>query len=616
MGATRRPSHSLGDKSPDQEFDRLQLERTLPKDDWIKAIVSGADEHSPRWRHLLVLGGLLLGFGPAEEENLSRSMRSTLESGLVAAANASLEEMSEGDELGEQTVTLVLNHCFPAMSDHERARLDYDRMLPVLMRTMLHSSEGLRSAYFLGTIDPDVRPVSKSHFQWSERSTSHMHVQDMLSSPLLSSLGPLARLVGHAVEQVNEAWLVVAVLDDVEGFARTLYLQWRQTKLSEIDASEENVYLDAESLNKTIPALWKLLRLTLFAVVIILRSALGRMLGDGALAGDEVAPKLVTQALHTLRYLFFISTRLGSATFSQYTFVYLTSMDVLTAWPPHAEAFLRAIKPAELGLVPQHPLDRCLDLFFLNTAEHFTLILPSQTSEEVLVAAATPYLAAGGNNNLLPIFEAAHSVMLAVISVPHNADLTARHLPVYVDALFKVFPSNLSARQFRLAFKTLLRLTTPPSILSTRQPMLPATLLELLHDRARAASTVPLFPQPTSQDPDSAPEAVIELSEQAVLTLTILDTLAQLSLELLDEWLPLTAEMINDVEDGVMREHCKEHFWHMLVGGEMDPDRSQLCAAWWSTRGGREMVLFGREDLEEEKFEMSGALPGGSESKL
>lgn len=282
-----RHENAPGEKSPDQDFSQLQLERTLPKDDWVRAVVSGLDEHSPRWRHLLVLGGLVLGFGPAEDESLSRSMRGTLESGLVAAVNASLAEMGEDDELGQQTVTLVLNHCFQYISDHERTRIDYDRLLPVLIRAMLHSSEGLRSAYFLGAIDLDMQPISKSQFQWNERSPSFQTVQGMLSSPLLSSLGPLARLIGHAVDEVTESWLVMAALADVEGLARTLYMQWRQTKLSEIDASEENVYLDSASLKKTIPALWKLLRSALFALVIILRSAVGRMLGDSALAGDE-----------------------------------------------------------------------------------------------------------------------------------------------------------------------------------------------------------------------------------------------------------------------------------------------------------------------------------------
>lgn len=253
-------------------------------------------------------------------------------------------------------------------------------------------------------------------------------------------------------------------------------------------------------------------------------------------------------------------------------------MDVLAAYPPQAETLLHNIKSPDLSVIPQHPLDRCLDLFFLNTSEHFTLILPTNTSEDLLVAAATPYLAAGGNNNLLAISEAAHSVMLAVFSAPQNAELTTRHLPFYIDALFKVFPRNISGRQFRLAFKTLLRLTSPPTALAASQPMLSATLLELLHERANIASPIPL--PPNSTDNASQADPPVPLSEQAVLTLTIIDTLPQLPLDLLDEWLPLAADLVNRIEDSAMREYCKEHFWHMLVGGEMDPDRSGVCHAW------------------------------------
>merc|ERR1712070_109214 len=188
-----RHEAALKEKSPsDPDFQQLQLERTLPKDDWIRAAVAGADEHCPRWRHLLIIGGLLLGFGAAEDEHLSQPMRNTLESGLVAASNASLEEMAEGDVLGQETVALVLNHCFPVMSDYERSRLDYDRLLPVLMRSVLHLPEGLRSAYFLGALDMDVQQVSLSQFQWSERTKSFQLIQTMLASPLISSLGPLA----------------------------------------------------------------------------------------------------------------------------------------------------------------------------------------------------------------------------------------------------------------------------------------------------------------------------------------------------------------------------------------------------------------------------------------
>lgn len=289
-------------------------------------------------------------------------------------------------------------------------------------------------------------------------------------------------------------------------------------------------------------------------------------------------------------------------------------MDILATHPLQAEAFIQATKSADHSSVPRHPLDRNLDLFFLNTAEHFTLVLTSNLCEELLISAASPYLAAGGNNNLLPLFEAAHSVMLAVFSAPQNAQLTAKHLPFYIEALFNVYPHNLTARQFRLAFKTLLRLTSPPAILAATDPMLSATLLDLLYERAKVASTEPLFPHP-SQETSDLPNSR-ELSEQAVLVLTIIDTLPQLQLDLLNEWLPLAAETVNAIEDNTMREHCKEHFWHVLVGGEMDPNRSGLCQAWWSTEGGRELLLYGREAEADGEAAMSGALPEAGRTKL
>lgn len=320
----------------------------------------------------------------------------------------------------------------------------------------------------------------------------------------------------------------------------------------------------------------------------------------------QVAPVVVTQVLRILRNLYFISSRLGSKPFSQYTFAYLTAIDILAGYPIHADAFLKDIRPATLGQIPEHPLERCLDLYFLNTAEHFTLVLSPQTNEELLVAAATPYLAAGGSNHLLPIFEAAHSVMLAVLSAPQSAELTAKHLPFYVDALFKVFPRNLSPRQFRLAFKTLMRVTAPPSVLSATQPDLPGTLLELLHHRALYAPAAPLPVDPASLS-NAVPDDSPPVSEQAVLTLTLLDTLPYLPTDLLDEWLPLSAELISIIPDGETRSACKKRLWDVLVGGEMDPDKSQVCVAWWSTRGGRELVLFGKEA--DGGPYMSGALP-------
>ena len=41
----------------------------------------------------------------------------------------------------------------------------------------------------------------------------------------------------------------------------------------------------------------------------------------------------------------------------------------------------------------------------------------------------------------------------------------------------------------------------------------------------------------------------------------------------------------------------------------MDAERSGVAVLWWTTRGGRELVLFGRESVDEQLGMMSGALP-------
>lgn len=428
--------------------------RELNREGWIKAIVAGADEKSPRWRHLLLLGGVLLGGEGQNRQGLPWNIRTKLEAALATAAQLSLEELDVNGIDGPCTI-MVLNYTFELLSDFERSKIDYDRLLPLVLQTTYSSPEGLEGGLFLGAIDKDVVEVSGKKFQWSPHSVSYGHVSAITSKPLISALGPLSRLIAHAVENVRDPNLVSQSVDVIADFARTLMTQWRQNKLSEIDRIEESEFLDAESLGSTVPTLWKVLRNCLYSVVIVLRAALGRVLNDRALASDKsefshynkkcvsltsilVAPFMSMQSLHALRNLYFISSRIGQNSSSQHMFITLTSVDILTQYPDLAENLLRSIKPNELGQIPGHPLERCLDLFFLNTAELFTIVLSEKASEELLISAAVPYLAAGANKHLLEIFEAAHSVVLAVFAIPKNGAIAAKHLPFYIDNLFAV----------------------------------------------------------------------------------------------------------------------------------------------------------------------------------
>jgi hypothetical protein len=398
------------------------------------------------------------------------------------------------------------------------------------------------------------------------------------------------------------------MLSDLGGFTKALMTQWRQTRLSNVDIHDEGTALMEETRQVTMPQLWKLLKSSLFALTIVFRGVIGRVLGDRMLASDAVAPELACQVLYSLRNLYFVTSRVGTHSFTQYTFVYLTCIDILGAYPGQADAFLRSIAPIELDSIPPSPVDRILALYFLNTAEHFTLVVSPRTNEDVLVAAAIPYLSAGDAKHLLPLFEAAHSVVLAVLATPQNAETAAKHAPFYVDSLFSAFPDNLSPRQFRLAFKTLIRVAVPPSSLSSSHPMLPAVLLELVHHRALNAPTVPLH-QPISSPLVDNQEILPPLSEQAILTLTLLDALPFLPLDLLEEWLPLSAQLVNTIQSDPMKHVCQLRFWEVLVNGEMDPERALLSVSWWTTRGGQELVM-GRAEDHHMMSGGRGGLPG------
>jgi hypothetical protein len=592
----------------DQPHDAYQprLGSGIKCDDWAKAVIKGADDRSARWQHLLVIGGVLLGMEGQDRRGLSRSLRTTIEGAIVTAANLALEDPQHTGPFGQDSIVLTLNHTFPLLSDLVRSGLNYDLLAMVSLRAMT-SMEGFQDCYFLGAIDHDVRQVSGNKFDWSAKSPSFIQLQKVSSRPLVQSMGPLSRLIAHSIENMSNPLQIIEIREHLLSFADKIADSWRRNKLSEVDATEEEAFLTPETLQVTFPLLWQVLKTAMFATVVILSAIIGRTIIDRKLGG-RLAAATASKSLLVLQRIHFISSRLGSNALSAYTFVNLTSIDILSQSALESKLFLESIYPAQAGQIPPSPLQRNLDLFYLNTSEHFTLVLSSQDNETLVVKPALPYIDPSANAHLREIFEAAHSSMLSVLAVPRNADLAAKIMPIYVESLFGSFPINLSPRQFRFAFKALIQVTTPPSPLSSSHPELAETLLELLYHRALNAPGTPLPPSVAVKSEADTQDAGPPLSEQAVLLLTLLDALPNLTINILEDWLPLTADLLNVIQDANMRGHCKARFWEILESGEMDVERSAICVAWWTTRGGRERVLFG--GTERGPF-MSGALGDG-----
>ena len=266
---------------------KFPTKRGLAREEWAIAVVKGADDRSPRWRHLCVLAGLLLGFEGRGEQSISKSLRRKLEYATVKAVNLALQEGEASNELAGNSIGMMLSHVFDLLNDTEKTNLNNELLLPILVHAPLFSKEGLQYGYFLSTIDSDVVQRGGMKFDWSPKSSTYVQCQRMATGPLIASLGSLSRLTAFCVESVPNAHLLSTMITDLSAFTRSLCVQWRQNKLSEIDIMEESMYLSEESLRSTIPLLWRVLQSTMFAVVVVLRSLLGRVLGDNRIPADD-----------------------------------------------------------------------------------------------------------------------------------------------------------------------------------------------------------------------------------------------------------------------------------------------------------------------------------------
>ncbi|KAJ4292294.1 hypothetical protein N0V88_005926 [Collariella sp. IMI 366227] len=576
----------------------------LSSDAWAAAVLKGADDQSGRWQHLLVFSGVLMGMEAGHRSSLSHAMRNTVEKAVVTAANLTLQRQDPEPPAPSGPVTLALNYAFPLLSELSRAGLDCDALIPVATRALL-GGDGLQDGLFLGSIDQDVRQAEQK-FMWLENSPSYLHLRQLEQRPLISGLGALSRLLAHGVQHARDSSVVLQLQDDLMAFTGRLLHHWQSSKLSELEISEEGIYLTPETIQGSWPALWQFLKKVMYAVVAILQAVVARSLLDRHLKKHAVAPMVATKTLHTLRNLYFISSRNGSDAFQVYAFTYLTSLDTLARYGPACASFLTSIKPATTASIPPHPLHRTLDLFYLNTSEHLPSTSPP-TCDTLIIQPATTYLTHSTtplSPRMIQLFEAAHSAVLSVLSCPQNSSLAAHLVPFYADTLFSAFPVHISPRQFRLAFKTVMQILSPPAPISASHPQLAETLLEMTPGEGA--------PPP--------PEDQTLVSEQSTLVLTLIDALPYLEVGIFEEWMTLAAYAVHEIRDGRLREVAKRRFWEVLVSGEMDVERAAIGVAWWGSEGEGVGAFWEdrRPQQEEELYMMSGALGGqvGGMSKL
>ena len=606
--ATRVHEHETDEPklgSPPREGGGLQ------SDEWTRAVVKGADDRSRRWQHLLVLTGVLMGMEGNERRALSRSMRNTLEGAVVMAANLALKSHLSDGPLAAASIVLALNFAFPLLSGHHRSQVDCDTLLPLTIWAVT-GEEGFANAHFLEAIARDTAEMPGNVLNWPAQSTAFRTLQAIDSKPLMGNIGPLSKLAGFAAQHAKDTRVVLQAQESLLIFSRRVLDMWQQTPYSDIDPAFEASRLSMETQQQTWPVLWQVLRKLVFGVVSMLQPIVARSLLDPTMYSNAAAPGIASKSLHILRHLYFISSRDGNGSFQVYAFAYMTSIDVISRFATGAQTFLQATRPGDPS-VPMRHIQRNLDLFYLNLAEHLPLALPTETVDDLIIKPALAYLSIQGpmTPSMVELFEAAHSSVLSVLCCPQHGSLTLGMAPFYIVKLFESFPTNISPRQFRMAFKTVMQVVSPPFPIAAMEPHLSETLLEMLRMQMKTANTA-LLPEEMLARDSAAQANQDPMSQQSGLALALIDSLPFLPLDLVEEWLTVAAQALNEIDDPRLRDPVKTRFWDILVSGEMDVERAAIGVGWWGTKGGRELVLYGRSASEPPM--MSGALVGEEKS--
>ena len=256
----------------------VEIASRLTIDQWTSAIFQGLDGDLPHSRRVLVIAGLLQAFQNRGERETNRALWTKLKAALVKAVNISLQDVASRVAMMDLGLVVAVGQSFDLLDMHEKNGLDHDSLLPMLLWGVFCSKEGLHQGYFLSTIDPDVTECSGKRFDWPITSPSYLQLQSISSGPLVTGLARLARLIAFSAAHATRAETLTLMLHDLLEFSRSLGIQWRQNKLSEIDTSEETIFLTQETLTTPLPLLWRTLRSSMYAIVVILTAFMRRLL--------------------------------------------------------------------------------------------------------------------------------------------------------------------------------------------------------------------------------------------------------------------------------------------------------------------------------------------------
>jgi hypothetical protein len=332
-------------------------------DEWILAVGRGASGNSMQimarvdvgepWKHLLLFSGLRSGV--TEEEEVSRSAVKALEHAFVRAFKRAV-----GEANGNVSESMFLSDCADEVMMFSLALMDH--MNSGIIASLLSAGDPEATLLFLvsGMYSPASGlfryiPNIMSSLQTSQDSLSL--AQSFTSNILQPYVASISNITSRVFAAIRHPQALILGLDmyisprhsNNRILASTLSMHDTFAGLS--DQTTQVLLTTAPSLNAqtdVISILWENLKRYLFAAVMSLRGVITNLIhssavGNGTHSESHSDPEyagITFEILEIFGNISFITARFGYASFDEWKFVYLASIDILSAYPIQATHFL------------------------------------------------------------------------------------------------------------------------------------------------------------------------------------------------------------------------------------------------------------------------------------
>ncbi|OLL26313.1 Peroxisomal membrane protein PEX17 [Neolecta irregularis DAH-3] len=543
----------------------------LNRKGWCDAILEALEHEEPAWKKIPILCGLMSGFCSTKRQFLSSNLR-TMYLNTTRPVIQKVRKMNSLEDLDAVVWLWTWSRISRNAPKYTTRIVASQNTVFLAVQVFLQNSNSFIEALYSSNADIGIE---NDRFCWKDSSTSYNSLHNYLKHPLHSHASSIARFLSEMLDAseliVDKGLLMIS--DELMKLSQKLLEAWKAVPFSNLEQSAEADSIEQQTLSTTLPTLWQAIKDLYFVAITLLQAVSTQMIHSRQIS-ESTRIIVATKNLNILRNFSFVSYRLGHSAFANYRFIWSSAIDILASDKIASLGYLKSVLIEEVCTEATPLLERLASQWFLDSSEELAPLTCVRFVETYVLPFVIPFLESKPNKTMKPLYESAHSAMLAIVGSNELKSLSIKLLPRYTAVVLEQFPSYLSFRQFKLAISTLFRISAPQSPLSFLDPLLSDQILSLLHTKIKIASH--------SKTVDES-----GTTEYTACILTLVECLPSISVCLLQHTLEKIATYGNNV---AQRRELADRVWSVITN-DIDMERAAIAVKWWCSQNGREKML-------------------------